>query len=59
MSLLCHSTPEDSLEYVCSPDHCDGEEEEEEEREEDEEQHTLQEGILTGVMGALLVLSFT
>lgn len=55
MSLPCHSTPEDSLEYVCSPDHCD----EEEEREEDEEQRTLQEGILTGVLGALLLLSFT
>lgn len=58
MSLPCHSTPEDSLEYVCSPDHCDGEQEEEE-REEDEEQRTLQEGILTGVLGALLLLSFT
>uniref|UniRef100_A0A8K9X7F6 Trafficking kinesin protein 1 n=1 Tax=Oncorhynchus mykiss TaxID=8022 RepID=A0A8K9X7F6_ONCMY len=52
MSLLCHSTPEDSLEYVCSPDHCDGEEEEEE-REEDEEQHTLQEVLCAERVGQM------
>ncbi|XP_055772976.1 trafficking kinesin-binding protein 1-like, partial [Salvelinus fontinalis] len=50
MSLLCHSTPEDSLEYVCSPDHCDGEEEE---REKDEEQGTLQEVLCAERVGQM------
>ncbi|XP_029593555.1 trafficking kinesin-binding protein 1 isoform X3 [Salmo trutta] len=49
MSLLCHSTPENSLEYVCSPDHCD----EEEEREEDEEQRTLQEVLCAERVGQM------